>query len=91
MVQGRQVLRQPGYPEHSGPVPARRSVSPTGGTHSSLQAPPHAALFLHAGVAFRPTITRGLALSAIYLKFFPMLIWSNFSAKRDRMFQFFDF
>jgi len=48
------LLRQPGYPEHSGPV------------------------------AFRPTITRGLALSAIYLKtFFPILTMSNFSAKRD--------
>ncbi len=34
-------------------------------------------------VAFRPTITRGLALSAICLKtFFPTLGMSNFSAKR---------
>ncbi len=64
---------------------------PLRGQHSGLQASPRAALFLHAGVVFRPTITRGLALSTIYLKFFPRFIWSNFSAKRDREFQSFDF
>ncbi len=91
VVQRRQVLRQPGYPEYSGPVPARRRVSLTGDKHSGLQAPLHAALLLHAVVAFRPTIARGLAFSAIDLKFFPVYIRSNFSAKKDQVFQSFDF
>jgi hypothetical protein len=72
-------------------VPAGRSVSPTGGKHSDLQAPPHAALFLHAGVAFpasmsqeagppplrRAGVPRLLVvwLYRQYLKFFPVPVF----------------
>jgi len=60
-----------------GPVPARRSA-PKGSRHFGMQALPRAELHFaclreaasakagHAGVAFRPTIARGLALSAAY-------------------------
>ena len=38
--------------------------------------------FRHAGVAFRPTITRGLALSANFYKYNSSIIFSsNFNAK----------
>ncbi len=108
VVRRRQVLRQPGYPERSGPVPASRRASPTGGKHSACKHPrvqhcfctqawlsPPPCLSGSGPPAItagrRPTITRGLAFSAINLKFFPVYIRSNFSAKRDQVFQSFDF
>jgi len=68
-------------------VPARRNVRqglPAIGRVGGSLGLTGTLAFRHAGVAFRPTITRGLALSVIYFKtFFPIRIKSNFNAKKD--------
>jgi hypothetical protein len=72
------LLRQPGYPKHLGPV-----AFPACSISGTVGPPPIAA-------GRRPTITRGLALSAIHVLIF-YNFKSNFNAKRDCSIQPIDF